>query len=527
MNFQTPREKLKQINLPLISIFFWLIVILPRTWNFGFYDGDFWDMAMPQELSVYLIPFSSRPIVIPIYLLLSNLFGFNSYLWHLFLAIFYLICGISLYRLLQTVSTAINQNTKEIQPSYLFIADMSVLCWLAFPWGLGWNAWPTLLMGQISLLFCILSLRQYIQFTLFNKGFKTCLLFFTISVFTYETFYFSYLLLIPYLAILTKKDKFCKKRLLSTAIYLTIIQSVAIFQNRINALIFPVGSAKPSNWGAILDFKNLILNLPGHISGAISIQYRSFFYLLCTIVFGLTILGLLYRLASRNTRAKSFALIALLASAIIGICLSVLLYALAFYGIGSTGIMSRTTLGLSMWLAICLFIFFESLTFSQNIFSKISATVGASLLLYPLVPSLIEQQKLWAEAWKNTIHIIQSAPIDKIKNLPRSASVVYVGPTDNASMAYATTLSLSGALWLMKPETRFPSNLQHPIFVDNVRMIYCKSPAFTGYFDGRNIVLSLPGHWTQSHASEDVYEWDSYRNTFKKMRPGEAFAEPL
>lgn len=482
---------------------------------------------MPQELSVYLIPFSSRPIVIPIYLLLSNLFGFNSYIWHLFLAFFYIICGICLYYLLQIVSTGINPNAKESKSNYLFIADVTVLCWLAFPWGLGWNAWPTLLMGQISLLFCILSLRSYITFVLDNSGFKLCLLFFTVSVFTYETFYFNYALLIPYLIALSYKDKSRIKRLFTVTIYLSIIQLIAIFLNRINALIFPVGSAKPSNWGAISDLKNLVMNLPTHLSGAISIQYRSYFYLLCAIIFALTTLSLFYRFTSRNTRIKSFALTALLASAIIGICLSVLLYALAFYGIGSTGIMSRTTLGLSMWLAICLFVFFESLTFSQNIFSKISATLGAFLLLYALIPSLIEQQKLWAEAWKNTINIIQSAPIDKIKNLPRSASVVYVGPTDNASMAYATTLSLSGALWLMKPETRFPSNLQHPIFVDNVRMIYCKSPAFTGFFDGRNIVLSLPGHWTQSHASEEVYEWDSYRNTFKKMRPGEAFAEPL
>jgi len=338
-------------NIPVFSLLFWSILILPRVVTLGFYEGDWFDIAVPRDLAHYWIPFSSRPVVVLIYAFLNEVIGFHAWVWQLILAALVLACAICLYRLFRTVSNlgAVPDSTPK--KDYSLSSDLVVVCWLAFPWNLGWSAWPTLIMGGIALLFFLLFCLSCIDALCDEGKLRWPSFFYLLCIFSYETFYFAFFLILGLLFILLGPDKYDRQRFWKLFAWLCLIQVLALSYNRAIAYLISVGSSKPAKFMAFKQWPDAVLGLPGHLSMAMSGKAAA---LVDVVQFMSVAAALLLALAlcfpkKRGTAAR-LAFFAFLA--LVGIGSSVLLYGFGYYGVIGVGTMSRTNLGISFWLAL-------------------------------------------------------------------------------------------------------------------------------------------------------------------------------
>ena len=208
-----------------------------------------------------------------------------------------------------------------------------------------------------------------------------------------------------------------------------------------------------------------------------------------------------------------------------GIGLSVFLYSLAYYGLIGIGTMSRTTLGVSLYLAFIIFAIFQVFSMVKySIIKVIAYGLGVAGILLS-TQALIYQSNIWVEIYRRMELILNIAPVHEIANTPSDALIVYVGPTDFGALTFALKLPLTGALWAKYPEIRLQKGQEHFPKFSGVRLILAKSDKHELHWDGRVMQLSLPGHWTEREDIEKIYEWDAYRNTYRKMRPGDSFGE--
>ncbi|NDP48680.1 MAG: hypothetical protein GZ085_09885 [Sulfuriferula multivorans] len=284
---------------------------------------------------------------------------------------------------------------------------------------------------------------------------------------------------------------------------------------------------------AFKQWPDAIVALPGHLAAALSgkaLNVVSIFQLMGGAALLLLVVALFFQ--KKQGHAARLIWFALLA--FIGIGSSVLLYGLGYYGVIGLGTMSRTTLGISLWLAMLVFIFLRAALLWHSTIVRLVAFGAVGHALSLLVPALIHQQDVWAKAWSESKRVIMSAPAREISATPANATIVYVGPNTIESMTFVGTWELTGGIWLMHPSTRLTSILDQrggPILSNastsgsNTRFITAKANYHTLTWDGKMLVMSLPGHWTSPMAAEVVYEWDAYRSTFRKVNPGESFGE--
>jgi hypothetical protein len=136
-----------------------------------------------------------------------------------------------------------------------------------------------------------------------------------------------------------------------------------------------------------------------------------------------------------------------------------------------------------------------------------------------------------------------AAPAAEIAKLPANALIVYVGPSEIELINYISRLPLLVGLATYHPETALtpeeaaalgpnPSGEFRPLVVRltsypekaaAIRPAVTKADYQTLSWDGHELVLTLPGYWTESIRASLVYEWDAYRGTLRRMEPFSPF----
>ena len=452
ISIQSFNYRLDKLTFPILSCLFWAWLILPRVWSFGFYEGDWWDIAIVRNLPHFWEPFSSRPFMVVFYFLLNNGIGFRPWLWQLLLAFIFLLSAIIFYQYLRVLSQLAEGNTKSPENQYSFLADVTVMTWLSFPWSLGWSAWPTLIMGLVSLLFILLFSIQFIMVVIHGKSPKWAYVYFALSIFTYETFYLYFVFMAIFCFFQRMYPIIPRKKFFQFIVVLLLIQIIAIGFNRLISLTVPY-SSKPANIGAFLDLPNNLLSLYGNLSSAFPSHPIYFVWYAKTFMFVLIAL-LVILLLQKQFRKNAISLSILFFVSILGICLSILIYGLGFYGLTGAGTMSRTTLGVSLWLAILIFIALQASFSLGRMFYKVASIVVICSSLFLFTPALRFQNAVWSKAWSEYMDILKNAPAAEIAAVPPNAVVIYIGPTRVDSINFAGTLQLSGAIAQLYPNTR-------------------------------------------------------------------------
>lgn len=520
-SLQSFQLNLGRFKLPILGCLFWACFILPRVWSFGFYEGDWWDIAIERDLAHFWEPFSSRPLMVVFYFVLNNGIGFRPWLWQLLLASIVLFSAIVLYVFLRALSQFAQGNKTFSKKGYSFIADLAVVSWLSFPWTLGWSAWPTLIMGLVSLLFILLFSIEFIEVVIQGKNPMLAYGYFFLSIFSYETFYLFFIFLTFIFYFQTIFPIASKRKFFEFIGVLLLIQAVAIGFNRLISLTVPY-SSKPANLSAFIDLPNSLLSLFGNLSSAFP-QYPIYFIWFAKafiIILVMLLAILLYQKKSRIT--TSFLALIFLASTA-GIAFSILVYGLGFYGLTGAGTMSRTTLGVSLWFAILIFVAIQVAFIAGVMIYRVAIIALVCSVLFLFTPALKYQNKVWSQAWLEYSSILKNAPALDIESIPPNAVVIYIGPTRVESINFAGTLQLSGAIAQLYPDTRLREDEIFYKRYGTSRLIVAKSTDNTLSWTGQELILSLPGHWVEKIPATEVYEWNAVNNSFRKMLPNQPF----
>lgn len=456
-----------------------------------------------------------------IYFIANQFLGGNSWIWHLLLSSLYLLSAVLLFHIFELISTSFS--IKPFKTSQVFINDCLVVVWLSFPWALGWSAWPTLLMGMIALVFILLFTLQFCKYVFSGKNISLMLIYYGVSIFAYETFYFYYLFVAGFLLFYLLANKLNIKLFWRAFVGLSILQICAVIYNRINSVIL-VGSSKPGNVLAANEWFQNIKILPTHLTMAFPGTAGFFIWIAMTLIISYGVITLFFCFNS-SKRKKCLFFLLVSVGGFVGIGLSVFLYSLAYYGLIGIGTMSRTTLGVSLYLAFIIYAMFQVFSMINRPYLKAAIYGLAATGIFLSTQALMYQSNFWVEINRQMELALEAAPVRDIANTPSDALIVYVGPTDFGPLTFALKLPLTGALWDKYPEVRLQKGQEHFPKFPGVRLVLAKSDKHELHWDGKDMELSLPGHWTEREGIKKIYEWDAYRNTYRKMQPGEMFGE--
>jgi hypothetical protein len=161
-----------------------------------------------------------------------------------------LLAAFLFYKILIRLGMLLERPAEVPIGSYRLSADVVVSCWLLYPWTLGWTAWPTLMMGQLALVFFLLSMHLLLNAE--TKGRVVAAAFvYALCDFTYEPFYLAFL---PFLVILLISDE--RRHFWLKVVLLFAVQVIAVGYNRLMAHIMVNGGAAKS-----IDFSSVFESL--------------------------------------------------------------------------------------------------------------------------------------------------------------------------------------------------------------------------------------------------------------------------
>lgn len=518
---------------PVLFPAVWLVFYMPRIWRFGMYYGDWSDLMLLNPFASIWWLFNSRPVALLVSYVLPRLIGNHPAIWQALLCASMLLAAWLFYKILVRIGLLLERPAEPSTGSYRVSADAVVACWLLFPWTLGWTAWPTLLMGQLALLFFLLSTQLLLtagtrwQVVAAAVAYALCNL-------AYEPFYLAFLPFLGILFIANERRHFWLKTVLFCA-----VQAISIGYNRLMAhIMVDGGAAKSVNLSALAKLPGTVWHLFGQLVSTVPQGPRLMIWIAsatATVTLGVILRG-------RSQVAQRYA--AVLIACLVMITISVLQFGLAGYGMSGNGESGRTTIAVSFWLAILVLVFVRACwTSTLPLVRGVSIVVMAALLV-GYGAGLYHQNNLWAFAWREQVRTAESAPAAEIAKLPPNALIVYVGPTDIEAINYVGRLQLWVALPTYRPETALPSEMgTNPAGVGEfgpiatrlvgspdkpvaIRPVVVKTSYLTLTWDGRELVLVSPGNWTEKFLASLVYEWDAYRGTFRRMEPNTPFGTP-
>jgi hypothetical protein len=518
---------------PVLFPIVWLIFYVPRVWRFGVYYGDWSDLMLINPFDSIWWLFNSRPVALLVSYVLPRLIGNHPAIWQALLCASMLCAAVLFYKVLIRVGLLLERPAEAPIGSYRVSADVVVACWLLFPWTLGWTAWPTLMMGQLALLFFLLSMQLLL--TAEGKGqVVAAALAYALCNFAYEPFYLAFL---PFLAILFISDE--RRHFWLKVVLLFSVQVIAIGYNRLMAhIMVNGGAAKTFNYSAFAKLPGTVWHLFGQLLSTVPQTPRQMIWIASAAA--TVMLGLI--LKSRSQVAQRYAVV--LIASLVMIAISVLQFGLAGYGMSGNGEAGRTTIAVSIWLAVLVLVFLRTCWTSTLPFVRGVSIVVMVALLIGYGAGLYHQNELWAFAWRESVRTAESAPAAEIAKLPPNALIVYVGPSDIEVINYVHRLPLWVALPTYHPETALPPEMGSSPGIGEfgpittrlvgspdksvaIRPVVVKTSYMTLSWDGRELVLTSPGNWTETFLTSLVYEWDAYRGTFRRMEPNTPFGTPL
>jgi hypothetical protein len=507
-------------QLPVLFPIVWLVFYVPRIWRFGFYYGDWADLMRLNPFEVEWWLFNSRPVSLLVFYVLPRLIGDHPAVWQALLCASMLCAALLFYKILICVGLLLERSAELSVGTYRVSADVA--------------AWPTLMMGQLSLLFFLFSMHLLLNAE--TKGQVVAAAFvYALCDFTYEPFYLGFLPFLVILFIANERRDFWLK-----VVLLFAVQVIAVGYNRLMAHIMVNGGApKTVNFSAFAKLPDSFLHVFGELISTAPPAPR----LIIWIASGAATLILVLIARSRSPLSRRYAVVLMVC--LIAIAISVLQFAVAGYGVTGKGESSRTTIAISIWVAALIFVFVRASWTSRLPWGRPASIVVTMALMISYGAGLYHQNELWAFAWRESVRTVMEAPAVEIAKLPANALIVYVGPSDIEAINYISRLQMWVALPTYHPETALPPEVAsmpdatgefRPLAVRlthspgepvAIRPVVVKTSYQTLSWDGRELVLTLPRNWTESFRTSLVYEWDAYRGTFRRMEPNTPFGVPL
>jgi hypothetical protein len=431
----------REAVLPLVLAIAWLALVAWRPFSFGFYHDDWHSVALPLDRSDGLMKIlagdPARPLYIVILYALRTLLPDHAWAWQAMLAITHLACAWGIAR----AANALFLPPAAVRDASLWPGAVAGAAWLAFPWSLGYSAWPVMLPPLVGMTMAAWSLALLANASdrrsLMMGGVLLCA-----SWMIYEASWFFWLPLALLLAARARRPLEGDRARWRWIGWMAALQVAFIAANRMLAAGSPVA-------------KRMSLDLAGTLGTDLHLLQAQLLPQVNGVWLPLSAgLGLLALLAVVQS-ARTGSLLRLLAHTVMAICgstITVVLYAAAGYAIEWEGLFSRVTLAISFWLALLLG---ALATASQGASPKPLrwlACTGGLMICAALGTSLLQQSDPWRRSWEEQQAVVAAIPPQLLKvsdartlvlmDLPRGPAPVY---------GFSAFWDISGALAALLP----------------------------------------------------------------------------
>lgn len=519
-------------DLIILSGFF-LIMYFFRPFLVGFYADD-WSYIANFEyvlgykfapfstdlFAYYFNCFANRPITGLTYYLAHSICGTgNPVAWQFFVMSLVYLCSVTFYFFAKRLAELVGGGRR--------FALFSALLFLAVPWQSANFMWISLAMSLPSVIFFNLSSVYLLKSKLSDwKMISISSVFFMLSVFTYESFYFQSFFVLGMLFLLNRDVPNRKRNAALTFSVFSFVMALAIVWNRLAINFSDNIVTKSGNQYTIQTFGANLVALPYALT--ISFLWAA------PIVFAiLAFIAYKYFKQSRADSWLSGVGRRFLSMSALGVIASMLVYAIAGYSVWGLGMRSRTMTVVSFYLPLVISFLFSSALRAETSYRAL-AYMKMALLAVFMVCSTVQVFD-WAKAWELQKSVIASMPNEKIFATDKDALIMIDGEFKhewvsvfdadyaiNAQMnAGPVMLGISNASLQGIPQRNFCIGraLVHPIKNDIYKNDWRNDTLF-GYYASVVADNSLKTSYytrTKETYGSELYLWDTRTNEFKKM----------
>ena len=496
----------------VIPLTVWLLLYIFRPFVLGFYSDDWFVLLLPLRDGTVFSParlnylielYSNRPLTGLFTYILSLFCNGSEFLWHTAIMFVNLATTFFIRLFIRRFLILINSNL-------LIIAEIVACFWLAFPWTLGFTAWPTLVPCQIAIIF--FSYSGICLFTSWKKGkissWKPSL-FFLLSCLSYESFYGQFIIFIALGLIYGIHKRLGWKAILYPLVSYIIVQFLAIAWNRLSPILFQGTAATKSlykHW--YVTWFNSVVNLPTILSQSTSIFKNYLIYLLSIglIIFAISLV--FYGNQGRMIQEKIQLFLTILVFSIGGL-LAIAVYCSAGpgYSMASVGLASRVTLSLSFWLAMILVPMYLIL-FKLPLKLKLSMAIVTLGIIICLGGATLIQIQPWAKAWEIQKIMLSSVPIQEISKINRKAYLILT----NSPQEYQG-ISIFNAPWDFDAAMKYTyPNVKEMKFLVDAESVKTS-------WDGDILEQTVPLAWSFKYATKEVWIWNYQTKNLLQVFP--------
>jgi hypothetical protein len=442
----------------------------------------------------------SRPLYLFSLYGLRMVLGPSASAWQTVLALLHLLSAWGVARAVHELPGSGREVTLSVWPGLL-----AGVAWLAFPWSLGYSAWPVMLPPLLGMTAAIWSLvlvaGNPTRGRLVASGLLLC-----VGWTVYEATWFFWF---PwaFLLILAARDGHIRR---SFWLYFGGMAAAQVFVVVANRLLAATTNTSKHFTGQVVSTLETGQRL---LHEQLAPQLEGVWVPLAVALLALLLLAMTMALRRRLLTVLLLQCVACLA----GITVAVLLYAAAGYAIQWHGLFSRTTMPISFWLALLIGGLLQVTERSGTVARWLGRAAGV-LACAAFAVGLIRESHPWQQSWKEQRAVVAAFPADVLKlanpqtlvlmDLPRGPAPVY-GFSAFWDISGALVSRLPGAQTEAPADRAYATVLREPEWRTTwdgefVRQAWCTSPD--------NILWKLP--------AERVFVWRYPGNEVVPVAPG-------
>lgn len=481
----------------------------------GFYHDDWSTVVGPvfhgmafslARLSWSVHLFLSRPVSGFSLFLFSSLADKSPYIWQILMSTLSIGAIYALSKALKAIGEYLGFKVEKLDT--LLFASLMII----FPWFLGGTIFVTAAISVLlALTFFSLSTSCFFKFL--DKG-RSRMLFFSgvfymLCIFSYEAFYFQFLILGAIGIVITRITNKRIGRVLVLSLTLGLIQVLAIAWNRFSSPLAPAGKTLYLEWLPLFIYTVEVF------SKRLWATVQEASYLASLAASGYLFSMLLVITEHRKNKGISIFKIVLVAVlSTLGVIMSILLYAFAGYGVAATGITSRTLLVPSFFIMLGLFVVHLFMNTIKGE-TKTIYLVSLGLLVFTIFAGYFFRFREWKQSWQIQKSVIDAAPKEDIETTNKNAVIVYIGPTQYGDVTiFQASWDINGAInysLFDTPECRSLGKCNFRTFITG------RSDWETNW-DGTTLtqVATDNNSVVWQGPAKEVWLWNYYKGTFSE-----------
>lgn len=503
----------------------WLIAVAWRPFVLGLYHDD-WCWAIEgaghggpfswQRLAYILYLDLGRPVNAFCCYLASSWCGRSPFLLQLNSALAVLLAGWSIAALLDAAGRLYRP---AAAPRWASVR--AAVLWFVLPWTFGSTAWPVAFPIVVGLaLFCLSGALLFDGWARNRPAAALPAFLYLASCLCYEATYFQFAVLFLFGAVTWPGKRAGSRAFIRPLAAFLIAQTAAIAWNRLcpylagNATI-----AKHFNAGWLPLFLLSLGGLKAQLLSSAPECHRALAWLVRAAV-GLGGAAAVAGLLSRRRRTFALRCLAGLSFCVLGVLLSIWLYSIAGYQVVGRGIFSRTTLVLSLWLIVAVWLFD---LLAKEVWPRIGAVAAGLVAIAAacLLVASLGRVRDWAEAWRLEKEIIAAAPVRDLASTGPLAIIVLSAPAFHQEVpVFAATWDISAAMNNSYPELRLADD-RRGLRPSGWRL-FTVQREWVSAWDGRSMTQGpppdgKPAHWTLR--GDEVWLWRYPDRRLVRVRP--------